>query len=150
MGMQVSDEPNHASGHALAVTAVKAITELVTIPGIGCIDFADVTSGMSGKRVARTAVGWSVGENRAKEAAAIALASLSRQGVHLLDARGILINIAAGLDLGIGEFDEVGIAVEEHCSETAVVVLGTTLDPDMEGMHVTIIAAGLDQAIESL
>ncbi len=140
----VGDGPNHKTDYAPAVVAVKAVTESITILGIVCLDFAEVRDVMSEKGVAMMGTGWSVGENRAKKAATNALASLSRQDASLIDAKGALINIAAGLDFLIVELDDIRTTINENCSETAVVVVGAPLDPKMEGIHVTIVAAALD------
>ena len=75
--------------------------------------------------------GSSRGENRAREAAERAINSPLLDDIDLEGARGILVNITAGLDLSLGEFSEVGDTIEEFASEEATVVVGTVIDPDM-------------------
>jgi len=86
------------------------------------------------------------GEDRATVAAETAVSSPLLEDVNLSGARGILVNITAGMDMTIGEFDEVGNTVKQFASENATVVVGTVIDPDMSGeMRVTIVATGLGQ-----
>ncbi|MFB3101457.1 MAG: cell division protein FtsZ, partial [Gammaproteobacteria bacterium] len=84
------------------------------------------------------------GEDRAAVAAEAAVSSPLLEDVNLSGARGILVNITAGMDMTIGEFDEVGNTVKQFASDNATVVVGTVIDPDMSGeMRVTIVATGL-------
>jgi len=84
------------------------------------------------------------GENRAREAAEAAIASPLLEDVNLAGARGILVNITAGLDLAIGEFEEVGNTVKAFASDNATVVVGTVIDPEMtDDLRVTVVATGL-------
>jgi cell division protein FtsZ len=84
------------------------------------------------------------GENRARQAAEVAIASPLLEDINLQGARGILVNITGGLDMAIGEFDEVGNVIREFASDDAAVVIGTVIDPDMhDEMHVTVVATGL-------
>jgi len=88
--------------------------------------------------------GRAVGEERAREAAEAAIASPLLEDVNLAGARGILVNVTAGLDMTIGEFEEVGNTVKAFASENATVVVGTVIDPDLSGeMRVTVVATGL-------
>jgi len=87
------------------------------------------------------------GENRARQAAEVAIASPLLEDINLQGARGILVNITGGLDMAIGEFDEVGNVVREFASDDAAVVIGTVIDPDMhDELHVTVVATGLSSA----
>lgn len=87
------------------------------------------------------------GEERARIAAEAAISSPLLEDVNLSGARGMLVNITAGMDLSIGEFDEVGNTVKQFASDNATVVVGTVIDPEMSGeMRVTIVATGLGQA----
>ena len=91
--------------------------------------------------------GVSTGEDRAREASEAAIASPLLEDINVKGARGILVNVTAGLDLSIGEFDEVGKAVKEFSSDDATVVVGTVIDPEMQGeMRVTVVATGLGQS----
>jgi cell division protein FtsZ len=86
------------------------------------------------------------GDQRAREAAELAIRSPLLEDINLSGARGILVNITAGLDLAIGEFDEVGNTVKEFAREDATVVVGTVIDPDMvDSMRVTVVATGLGE-----
>jgi len=89
------------------------------------------------------------GEDRARVAAEAAISSPLLEDVNLSGARGILVNITAGMDLSIGEFDEVGSTVKEFASENATVVVGTVIDPEMSGdIRVTIVATGLGNTMK--
>ncbi|MBA2648235.1 MAG: cell division protein FtsZ [Legionella sp.] len=124
--------------------AVKGISDLITRPGLINVDFADVRTVMSEMGMAMMGTGTAVGEQRARKAAEAAIASPLLEDVNFSGARGILINITAGLDMSIGEFEEVGDVVKEFISDDATVVVGTVIDPDMsEEMRVTVIVTGL-------
>jgi cell division protein FtsZ len=84
------------------------------------------------------------GENRAREAAESAIASPLLEDIDLQGARGILVNVTAGLDMSIGEFEEVGNTIKSFASENATVVVGTVIDPEMgDELRVTVVATGL-------
>ena len=124
--------------------AVQGIAELITKPGLINVDFADVRTVMSEMGVAMMGTGRATGDQRAREAAEFAIRSPLLEDINLSGARGILVNITAGLDLAIGEFDEVGNTVKEFAREDATVVIGTVIDPDMvDEMRVTVVATGL-------
>jgi cell division protein FtsZ len=92
--------------------------------------------------------GKATGEDRSKVAAEAAISSPLLEDINLSGAKGILVNITAGLDLSIGEFDEVGSTVKEFASDNATVVVGTVIDPEMSGeMRVTIVATGLGSQV---
>jgi cell division protein FtsZ len=127
--------------------AVKGISDLITRPGLINVDFADVRTVMSEMGMAMMGTGSAVGEQRARQAAEAAIASPLLEDVNFSGARGILVNITAGLDMSIGEFEEVGDVVKEFISDDATVVVGTVIDPDMiEEMRVTVIVTGLGDA----
>ena len=124
--------------------AVQGIAELITCPGLINVDFADVRTVMSEMGMAMMGTGKAQGEDRAAVAAEAAVSSPLLEDVNLSGARGILVNITAGMDMTIGEFDEVGNTVKQFASDNATVVVGTVIDPDMSGeMRVTIVATGL-------
>ncbi len=126
--------------------AVQGIAELITRPGLINVDFADVRTVMSEMGVAMMGSGSSSGENRACDAAEEAINSPLLEDVNLSGARGILVNITAGLDLSIGEFEEVGNTIKEFACDEATVVVGTVIDPDMQDeMRVTVVATGLGE-----
>lgn len=139
--------------------AVQGIAELITRPGLINVDFADVRTVMSEMGMAMMGTGVSSGENRARLAAESAIASPLLEDVDLAGAKGVLVNITAGLDLSIGEFEEVGEVVKGFTSESATVVVGTVIDPELrDEVRVTVIVTGLGRkqgaarvsAIESL
>jgi cell division protein FtsZ len=127
--------------------AVQGIADLIIRPGMINVDFADVRTVMSEMGMAMMGTGQSKGENRAREAAERAINSPLLDDIDLAGARGILVNITAGLDLSLGEFSEVGDTIEEFASEEATVVVGTVIDPEMsEELKVTVVATGLGSA----
>ncbi len=124
--------------------AVKGIADLITRPGLINVDFADVRTVMSEMGMAMMGTGSAKGEQRARQAAEAAIASPLLEDVNFSGARGILVNITAGMDMSIGEFEEVGDVVKEFISDDATVVVGTVIDPEMtEEMRVTVIVTGL-------
>lgn len=125
--------------------AVQGIAELITRPGLINVDFADVRTVMSEMGIAMMGTGVGSGENRARMAAESAIASPLLEDVDLSGARGVLVNITAGLDLSIGEFEEVGEVVKNITSEGgATVVVGTVIDPELrDEVRVTVIVTGL-------
>jgi cell division protein FtsZ len=124
--------------------AVQGIAELITRPGLINVDFADVRTVMSETGMAMMGSGSAGGENRARLAAEAAVSSPLLEDINLAGAHGILVNVTAGLDLSIGEFEEVGNIVKEYASEDATVVVGTVIDPEMSNqIRVTVVATGL-------
>ena len=124
--------------------AVQGIAELITKPGLINVDFADVRTVMAEMGMAMMGSGSSSGDNRARESAEAAIASPLLEDVDLSDAQGVLVNITAGLDMSIGEFEEVGEIVRSITSETATVVVGTVIDPDLKDeLRVTVVVTGL-------
>ncbi len=128
--------------------AVQGIADLIIRPGMINVDFADVRTVMSEMGMAMMGTGFATGENRAREAAEAAIRSPLLEDINLQGARGILVNITAGMDLSLGEFSEVGDTVEEFASNDATVVVGTVIDPEMsEELRVTVVATGLGSVI---
>jgi len=126
--------------------AVQGIAELITRPGLINVDFADVRTVMSEMGMAMMGSGSGRGEDRAREAAEAAMASPLLEDVNLAGARGILVNVTAGLNMSIGEFEEVGNTVKEFASDDATVVVGTVIDDTMsDELRVTVVATGLAQ-----
>jgi cell division protein FtsZ len=124
--------------------AVQGIADLIIRPGTINVDFADVRTVMSEMGMAMMGTGSATGENRAREAAERAINSPLLDDIDLQGARGILVNITAGLDLSLGEFSEVGDTIEEFASEEATVVVGTVIDPNItDELRVTVVATGL-------
>jgi cell division protein FtsZ len=125
--------------------AVQGIAELITCPGLINVDFADVRTVMSEMGMAMMGTGTATGENRAREAATAAISSPLLEDVNISGAQGILVNVTAGLDLAIGELDDVGTAITEFASPDANVVVGTVIDSNMQDgeLRVTMVATGL-------
>jgi cell division protein FtsZ len=144
LGKQISLLDAFKSANDVLLGAVQGIAELITRPGLINVDFADVRTVMSEMGMAMMGSGTAKGEDRAREAAEAAVASPLLEDIDLMGANGILVNVTAGLDLGIGEFEEVGNTVKEFASENATVVVGTVIDPDMrDELRVTVVATGL-------
>ncbi|HRD66597.1 MAG TPA: cell division protein FtsZ [Candidatus Competibacter sp.] len=126
--------------------AVQGIAELITRPGLINVDFADVRTVMAEMGMAMMGTGRAVGDGRAREAAEAAIASPLLENVNLAGAKGLLVNITSGMDLTIGEFEEVGNTIKELASDDATVVVGTAIDPEMHNeIRVTIVATGIGQ-----
>ncbi len=126
--------------------AVQGIAELITHPGLINVDFADVKTVMSEKGRAMMGSGRAMGEERARKAAEAAIACPLLEDVNLAGARGILVNVTAGADLGMNEFQAVGEAINNFASDEALVVMGTVLEESgSDELRVTVVATGLDQ-----
>lgn len=128
--------------------AVQGIAELITRPGLINVDFADVRTVMSQMGISMMGTGRARGENRAKAAAQSAIASPLLEDINLSGAKGVLVNITAGMNLTIAEFEEVGEAIKEFTSEDATVIVGTVIDPEMsDELRVTLVATGLGKSL---
>lgn len=124
--------------------AVQGIAELITRPGLINVDFADVRTVMSEMGTAMMGSGRATGPDRAEEAAEQAISSPLLEDIDLSGAKGILVNITAGLDISIEEFEIVGNAVKAFASENATVVVGAVIDPNMQDeLRVTVVATGI-------
>ncbi len=149
LGRDVSLLNAFSAANDVLLGAVQGIAELITCPGLINVDFADVRTVMSEMGMAMMGSGKAQGEDRAKVAAEAAISSPLLEDVNLSGARGILVNITAGMDLAIGEFDEIGSTVKEFASDNATVVVGTVIDPEMSGdIRVTIVATGLGNVMK--
>lgn len=147
LGKSISLLDAFKAANDVLLGAVQGIAELITRPGLINVDFADVRTVMSEMGMAMMGSGRASGEGRAREAAEAAIASPLLEDVNLAGARGILVNVTAGMDMSIGEFEEVGSTVKSFASENATVVVGTVIDPEMEGeLRVTVVATGLGHA----
>ena len=126
--------------------AVQGIAELITRPGMINVDFADVRTVMSEKGRAMMGSGHASGEDRAEQAAQHAINCPLLEDVNLSGAGGILVNVAAGPDLGMDEFAMVGDAIGRFAAPDALVVMGTALDEAIEDdVRVTVVATGLSE-----
>lgn len=138
------------AANAVLQGAVEGISNLVTKPGLINVDFADVRTVMSEMGMAMMGSGHAQGEDRARTAAEAAVSSPLLEDVDLTGAKGVLVNITAGSDMSIGEFEVVGDTIREFTSNDATVVVGTVIDPDLcDEMKVTIVVTGLDEAAVS-
>lgn len=146
LGRDVSLLNAFGAANDVLLGAVQGIAQLITCPGLINVDFADVRTVMSEMGMAMMGSGKATGEDRAKVAAEAAISSPLLEDINLSGAKGILVNITAGLELTIGEFDEVGNTIKQFASDNATVVVGTVIDPEMSGeMRVTIVATGLGE-----
>jgi cell division protein FtsZ len=144
LGKDVSLLSAFKAANNVLLGAVQGIAELITRPGLINVDFADVRTVMSEMGMAMMGTGASSGQDRAREAAEAAIHSPLLEDIDLMGAHGILVNVTAGLDMSIGEFEEVGNTVKEFASRDATVVVGTVIDPDMhDELRVTVVATGL-------
>ncbi len=144
LGKEISLLNAFKAANDILLGAVQGIAELITRPGLINVDFADVRTVMSEMGVAMMGSGSARGDDRARLAAEEAIRSPLLEDINLSGARGILVNITAGSNLSIGEFDEVGNTVKEVACDDATVVVGTVIDPDMEDdLRVTVVATGL-------
>jgi len=151
LGKDVSLLDAFREANNVLLGAVQGIAELITRPGLINVDFADVRTVMSEMGMAMMGTGHATGEDRARVAAKAAVASPLLESIDLAGARGILVNVTAGMDMSIGEFDEVGSTIKEFASDNATVVVGTVIDPEMsEGLRVTVVATGLGQNLSTV
>ena len=138
-----------AAANDVLLNAVQGIAEIITRPGLVNVDFADVCTVMSEKGMAMMGAGKAQGEGRAEVAAEAAISSPLLEDVNLSGAKGILVNVTAGMDLTIGEYDQIGARVKQLASDSATVVAGAVIDPELSGdIRVTIVATGLGDAPE--
>ncbi|WP_158893301.1 MULTISPECIES: cell division protein FtsZ [unclassified Pseudomonas] len=129
--------------------AVRGISDIMQRPGLMNVDFADVKTVMGEMGMAMMGTGHASGPNRAREATEAAIRNPLLEDVNLHGARGILVNITAGLDLSLGEYAAVGEIIEDFASEHATVKVGAVIDPEMrDELHVTVVATGLGARIE--
>ncbi len=126
---------------------VKGVTDLMVRPGLSNLDFADVRAVMDEMGKAMMGTGEASGENRAQEAAERAIANPLLDEVSLNGAKGVLINITGGYDMTLFELDEAANVIRDKVDSDANIIVGSTLDPDMEGtIRVSVVATGIDAA----
>jgi cell division protein FtsZ len=124
--------------------AVRGISDLIVNPGYINVDFADVKTVMGEMGLALMGTGKARGENRAAQAAQQAISSPLLEDISVHGARAALINICAGPDLGMHEFEEASLLIQKEIDDDAHIIIGTTIDPDMEDeIRVTVIATGI-------
>jgi cell division protein FtsZ len=131
-------------------SGVRGITDLMVMPGLINLDFADVRSVMSEMGKAMMGTGEADGEHRAIEAAERAIANPLLDDISMKGARGVLINITGGPDLTLFEVDEAANRIREEVDPEANIIVGSTLDGNMEGrMRVSVVATGIDAAAQA-
>jgi cell division protein FtsZ len=144
LGPQTTLLDAFAAANQVLQGAVQGIAELITRPGLINVDFADVRTVMAETGMAMMGSGAASGEGRARAAAEAAVSSPLLEDINLAGAHGILVNVSAGMDLSIGEFQEVGQIVKQFASDDATVVVGTVIDPELSNqVRVTVVATGL-------
>ncbi|MEM8958973.1 MAG: cell division protein FtsZ, partial [Pseudomonadota bacterium] len=129
---------------------VKGVTDLMVRPGLINLDFADVRAVMDEMGKAMMGTGEGEGESRAVQAAEKAIANPLLDEISLKGAKGVLINITGGYDLTLFELDEAANRIREEVDPDANIIVGSTLDTDMEGaMRVSVVATGIDAAVDA-
>ncbi|PID64155.1 MAG: cell division protein FtsZ [Gammaproteobacteria bacterium] len=132
------------AANAVLYGAVQGISDIIIRPGLIGVDFADVKTVMSARGIAMMGAGSATGENRAQEAAEKAISSPLLENIDLCGAKGVLVNITAGEDLGLAEFETVGNIVRGIIEDDSTVIIGTSIDPEAEdSLSVTLIATGI-------
>ena len=133
--------------------AVKGISDLIMVPGLINLDFADVKAVMSESGLALMGTGISQGEGRAREAAMKAITSPLLEDVSIDGAQGVLMNITSGPDLTIDEVSEAASTISESAQDDAQIYFGTVFDPDAgDELRITVIATGIvkgDEQVQS-
>jgi cell division protein FtsZ len=125
--------------------AVKGISDLILVPGLINLDFADVRSVMSNMGMAIMGTGVASGENRAVEAAQRAISSPLLEDNTIQGAHAILLNITGGHDMSLYEVNEASSLIQEEADEDANIIFGTVIDPNMKDeIRITVIATGFD------
>lgn len=126
-------------------SGVRGVTDLMIMPGLINLDFADVKTVMSEMGKAMMGTGEAEKENRAIEAAEAAIANPLLDEVSMRGAKGVLINITGGLDMTLFEVDEAANRIREEVDESANIIFGSTFDEKMSGrMRVSVVATGID------
>jgi cell division protein FtsZ len=150
LGREISLLSAFKAANDVLLGAVQGIAELITNPGFINVDFADVRTVMAEMGMAMMGSGMGKGQDRARVAAEAAIRSPLLEDVNLSGAKGLLVNITAGVDLTLGEFAEVGDTVKSFASDNATVVVGTAIDQTMtEEIRVTVVATGLGAGVKT-
>jgi cell division protein FtsZ len=148
LGREVTLLNAFRSANDVLLGAVQGIADLITRPGLINVDFADVRTVMSEMGMAMMGSGTAKGDDRAVAATEAAINNPLLDDINLAGACGILVNVTAGMNLSMREFDEVGRTIAEFAAEDATVVMGTVLDPDMQDeIRVTVVATGLNRQV---
>jgi len=128
--------------------AIQGISDLILVPGLINLDFADVKTIMSGMGVAMMGTGTSEGDGRAMQAAQRAIASPLLEDSTVHGARGVIINVTGGPDLSLVEVNEASCVIQEAAHEDANIIFGAVVDPTLTGkVKITVIATGFDRKV---
>jgi cell division protein FtsZ len=123
--------------------AIQGISDLILVPGLINLDFADVKTIMSGMGLAMMGTGVAEGKDRAIDAARRAISSPLLEGAAVTGARGVIINVTGGPDLSLVEVSEASLIVQEAADEDANIIFGAVVDPTLAGkVKITVIATG--------
>src|SRR5690606_10801122 len=126
--------------------AIQGISDLILVPGLINLDFADVKTIMSGMGFAIMGTGIADGDDRAMEAANRAISSPLLEDASVRGARGVIINVTGGSDISLLEVSEASSIIQEAAHEDANIIFGAVVDPTMQGqIKITVIAAGFDK-----
>ncbi|MGH9308916.1 MAG: cell division protein FtsZ [Vicinamibacterales bacterium] len=126
--------------------AIQGISDLILVPGLINLDFADVKTIMAGMGLAIMGTGMAEGEARAMTAANAAISSPLLEDASVRGARGVIINVTGGPDLSLIEVSEASAIIQEAAHEEATIIFGAVVDPRMEGrVKITVIATGFDR-----
>jgi cell division protein FtsZ len=130
--------------------AIQGISDLILVPGLINLDFADVKTIMAGMGLAMMGTGMAEGEGRAMEAARRAISSPLLEGASVQGARGVIINVTGGGDLSLIEVNEASLIIQEAAHEDANIIFGAVVDPELQGrVKLTVIATGFDRMTRS-
>jgi len=128
--------------------AIQGISDLILVPGMINLDFADVKTIMAGMGIAIMGTGYADGDGRALEAANAAISSPLLEDASVKGARGVIINVTGGPDLSLVEVSEASAIIQEAAHEEANIIFGAVVDPSMEGrVKITVIATGFDRGV---
>ena len=126
--------------------AIQGISDLILVPGLINLDFADVTTVMSGMGMAVMGTGVGEGASRASDAASLAISSPLLEDASVKGARGVIINVTGGGDLSLVEVSEASSIIQEAAHEEANIIFGAVVDPSMQGqVKITVIATGFER-----
>jgi cell division protein FtsZ len=148
VGTQTSMVEAFRKADSVLLNAVQGISDLMTVPGLINVDFADVRTIMSNMGRALMGSGHGAGKRRAIEAAEMAISSPLLEDVSIDGATGILINITGGPDLTLHEVNEASSLIQQAAHEDANIIFGSVIDPNItDEVRITVIATGFDRAV---
>jgi cell division protein FtsZ len=150
VGAQTSMVEAFRKADSVLLNAVQGISDLMTVPGLINVDFADVRTIMSGMGRALMGTGIGTGKRRATEAAETAISSPLLEDVSIDGATGILINITGGPDLTLHEVNEASSLIQQAAHEDANIIFGSVIDPNLsEEVRITVIATGFNHSAKT-